>query len=168
MTTDILDPTEFWINDSICIHSESFDNNSNTECLKNPLDNYRCSANETVLVNTPCEKKFISISLVGNVILESRTNDVFCEELSHPHLFPTGIFGFQTKRKVSLSPSNILIGFFKLHTEICPCLRVNTFCSLSLMQMFNLGNQINISMGKVSSNQLTAGMHSSNFSEKVK
>ena len=36
---------------------------------------------------------------------ESLTNDKFCEELSHPHLFTTGKFGFQTKRKVQLSPS---------------------------------------------------------------
>ena len=40
-----------------------------------------------------------------NVMLESFTNDKFCEELNHPHLFPTGKFGFQTKRKVQLSPS---------------------------------------------------------------
>ena len=36
---------------------------------------------------------------------ESLTNDKFCEKLSHPHLFPTGKFGFQTKRKVQFSPS---------------------------------------------------------------
>ena len=36
---------------------------------------------------------------------ESLTNDKFCEELSHPNLFPTGKFGFQTNRNVQLSVS---------------------------------------------------------------
>ena len=38
---------------------------------------------ETVLVNTSCENEFISIALGENVMLESFTNDKFCEELSH-------------------------------------------------------------------------------------
>ena len=36
------------------------------------------------------------------------------------------------------------------------------------MQKLNLGNQINIAMRKVTSSQLTAGMPSSPFNEKVK
>ena len=36
---------------------------------------------------------------------ESLTHDIFCEELSHSHLFPTGNFGFQAKRKVQLTPT---------------------------------------------------------------
>lgn len=42
-----------------------------------------------------------------NVMPESLTNDKFCEELRYPH-FPTGKFGFQTKRKV-MHYRNILI-----------------------------------------------------------
>ena len=36
------------------------------------------------------------------------------------------------------------------------------------MQKLNLSNQINIAMRKVTSSQLTAGMLSTNFNEKVK
>ena len=64
----------------------------------------RCSANETILVNTSCENEFISLVLGANVMPESLTNDKFCEELSYPH-FSTGKFGFQTKKKVQLSLS---------------------------------------------------------------
>ena len=30
--------------------------------------------------------------------------DEYCEELSHPHLFPTGKFGYKVERNVKLSP----------------------------------------------------------------
>ena len=38
--------------------------------------------------------------------LKYLTNDVFCEKLSHPQVFPTRKFGFETKGKVQLSLSN--------------------------------------------------------------
>ena len=86
-------------------NSKSIDNNSNIELNDNPLDTYRRSASETALVNTSCENEFISIAPGENVRTESLTNDIFCEELSHLHLFPTGKFGFQTKRKIYLTPT---------------------------------------------------------------
>ena len=86
-------------------NSDNIDNNSNIEFFENPLDTGRCSGNETILVNTSCGNEFISIAPGENVIPESLTNDIYCGELSNPHLFPTGKFGFQTKRKVQLSPS---------------------------------------------------------------
>ena len=58
---------------------------------------HRFSASETVLVNKSCEtceNEFLSIAPVENVRPESFTNDIFCEKLSHPHLFPTRKFGF--------------------------------------------------------------------------
>ena len=72
-------------------------------------DAYRCSVNETVLVNTSCENKFTSIGSGENVMSESFTNDKFCEELSHPHLFPTGKFGFKQREKCSSRHRNISI-----------------------------------------------------------
>ena len=42
------------------------------------------------------------------------------------------------------------------------------FFAHSVMQKLNLSNQINIAMRKVTSSQVTAGMLSSNFNEKVK
>ena len=66
--SDISDPIDFTIDDSVSVFSgrkyertisKSIDNNSNTELNENPLDTYRCSASETVLVNTSCENEFI-------------------------------------------------------------------------------------------------------------
>ena len=110
--SDISDPIGFTIDDSVGVvtdrkherkSSKSIDNNSNIEFNENPLDTYRCSASETVLVNTSRENEFISIAPGENVRPESLTNDMFCEKLSHPHLFPAGKFGFQKKRKVYIT-----------------------------------------------------------------
>ena len=35
----------------------------------------------------------------------SLLNDMFCEELSHPHLFSTAQFGYNVKRDINLSAS---------------------------------------------------------------
>ena len=83
-------------------NSKSIDNNSNIKLNDNLLDTYRCTASKTVLVNTSCENEFISIAPGENARPESLTNDIFCEELSHAHLLPTGKFGFQTNKKVYL------------------------------------------------------------------
>ena len=53
---------------------------------------------EQELVNTPGEgKQPISV-----------LNDRFCEELAHPHLFPTGKYGYQIEREIPSSPSKYL------------------------------------------------------------
>ena len=56
---------------------------------------HRCSANETILVNTSCENEFISIAPGENVMPESLTNDKFCEELSHHTYFLLENLGFK-------------------------------------------------------------------------
>ena len=107
VTTDTLNLIGFRINSSIWSSSKSFDNNSNIESLE--IDAYRCSAYETNLVNTSCKNKFILIAPGENVVPESLTNDIFWGKLSHPHLFPIQKNGFQIKREVPLSTSDILI-----------------------------------------------------------
>ena len=112
---NIADPVDFRIDGIVDINGERnldstfferINNNSNIESNENSLNAYRCSANETVLLNTSSENEFISIAPGENVIAESLLDDKFCEELSHPLLFSTGKFGFQFKRKVELSPTN--------------------------------------------------------------
>jgi len=39
----------------------------------------------------------------GQIPLSILTDD-FCEEFAHPHLFPTGKFGYKVERKIRLSP----------------------------------------------------------------
>ena len=116
--SDIFDPIDFTIEDSISVisdrkhertNSKSIDNNSNIKLNENPLDAYRCSASETVLVNTSCENKFISIAPGENVIPESLTNYIFCEELRHPHFFLLENLGFKQGEKYISHHQNILI-----------------------------------------------------------
>ena len=64
-------------------------NESNIELNDNPLDQYRCVANETGLVYALFKKEFVSISPGENSTAESLIGDIFCEEVSHSHLFPT-------------------------------------------------------------------------------
>ena len=94
LTSDISNSIDFRIDGSISVNNDSKDDstnsdygdyNSNIEFCENLLNTYRCSANETVLVNTSCEYEFISIAPGENVMPESLPNDKFCEELSHPH-----------------------------------------------------------------------------------
>ena len=59
---------------------------------ENPLNQYRVSANEIVLIPTiPCETSEERITMFQGegVIPISILTDTNCEELSHPHLFPT-------------------------------------------------------------------------------
>ena len=74
---------------------------------ENPVDQYRVSANESALIPTiPCEASEESITMAPGegVTPISILTDKHCEELAHPHLFPTGKFGYSAPRKVALSP----------------------------------------------------------------
>ena len=80
LTLDISNSIDFRIDDSSSVNndrkvditsSDNIDNNSNIEFCQHPLNAYRCSANETVLVNTSFENKFISIARGENVMPES-------------------------------------------------------------------------------------------------
>ena len=175
--SDISDPIDFTIDDSVGVfsdrkherkNSKSTNNNSNIELNENPLDTYRCSASETVLVNASCENEFISIAPGKNVRPESLTNDIFCEEVSHPHLFPTEKFGFQTKRKLYLTSTKYFNQRLLNYTQKFSSNSDHRFFAHSVMQKLNRSGQVNIAMRKVTSSLLTAGMHSSNFNEKVK
>ena len=86
LTSDISNSIDFRIDGCISVNndrkddstnSDNIDNNSNIEFCENPLDTYRCSANESVLVNTSCENEFISIAAGENVMPGSLTNDIF-------------------------------------------------------------------------------------------
>ena len=77
----------------------------NTDADKNPLDLYKCASNETVLLNTSHENEFISIAPGEASVPVPFSHDLFCEELSHHHLFPYGKFGCQIKRQTPLWPT---------------------------------------------------------------
>ena len=80
----------------------------NTDVDENPLDLYKCSSNETVLVKTFNENEFISIAPGKGSVLVPFNHGLFCEELSHLHLIPYGKFRFQIKGQILLSPTKYL------------------------------------------------------------
>ena len=129
----------------------------------------------SISCNTPipisfqiCKYGFISIALGENIKPEPLTNDIFCEELSHPHLIATGKSGFQLKKKVQLAPFKYFNQWLLNYTQICLSDSDYIFFAHSIMQRFNLSNQINITTRKVISNRLIADMLRSNFNEKAK
>ena len=85
--------------------------------------------------------KWIDVnSATWNFLPDSPTNDKFCEEQSHPHLFPTGKIGFQTKREVQLSPSKYFNQQLLNYTQKSSSDSDYNFFAQSVMQKFNLSN----------------------------
>ena len=83
---------------------------------------------------------------------------MFCEELSYPHLFPYGKFGFQIKRQIPLSPTKYfnqrLLNYTHKFSSDCGYI----FFAHKVIQSVNLHNRINIDMRKVTSDKLTTCM----------
>ena len=94
-------------------------------------------------------------------------NDIYCEEMTHPHLLPTGKFGYKVKRDVPLTPSKYfnqrLLNYSQHFASDADCI----FFGHSVMQKIQLNEQISIVMRKITSNSLNAGMLSSNFKATV-
>ena len=90
-----------------------------------------------------------------------------CEEIAHPHLFPTGKFGYKVQREIKLSPVKYFNQCLLNYKQIFSSDSDYIFYALSVMQQLNLNSQINIVM-KICTNNVTAGMLSNNFTDTVK
>ena len=77
---------------------------SQIEENENPLDAHRLGAYETTLISNMPQSEELTIAPGEGKQLMSILNDQYCEELAHPHLFPTGNFGYKIERNVKLSP----------------------------------------------------------------
>ena len=142
---------------------------ANLETNENPLNVHQTNACESVLITTALsEDEFITIAPGEGIQPLSILNDSHCEELAHPHLFPTGKFGYQVKRDVALSPVKYFNQRFLNYTQKFASDSDYIFFAHSVILKLYLNNQINIAMRKVASNSLTAGMLNRNFKEKVK
>lgn len=87
------------------------DSDNELETDENTLDKYRLSADETTLMSNMPTPDDIDNKILNLAPGEGRNpisilNDKYCEELAHPHLFPTGKFGYKVPREIALSPSN--------------------------------------------------------------
>ena len=90
-------------------------------------------------------------------------NDIYCEEMAHPHLYPTGKFGYKVKGDVPLTPSKYFKQRLLNYSQHFASDPDYIFFAHSVMQKIHLNDQISIAMRKITSNCLNAGMLSSNF-----
>ena len=79
------------------------------EALDDLLSEFRTSSVETTFVSeipSACEmEESIVFAPVEGKEPVSILNDKFCDELGHPHLFPTGQYGYKVEREIPLTPS---------------------------------------------------------------
>ena len=64
------------------------------------LDQNRSAANETVLISenqSAAGREELTIVPGENKKVVLFLSDQYCEELAHPHMFPTGKFGYKVK-----------------------------------------------------------------------
>ena len=134
----------------------------------NPLDDFRFGASETMLVSIIPQAEDLVIAPGEGMQPMSILMDEKCEELAHPHLFPTGKFGYKVERDVKLSPVKYFNQRLLNYKQKFSSDSDYIFYALSVMQQLNLNGQINIAMKKTCTNQLNAGMLSNNFSNTVK
>ena len=87
--------------------------------------------------------------------------------MSHPHLFPTGKFGYKVDREVKLSPSKYFNQRLLNYTQKFACDSDYIFFAHQVLQQLNLRSKINIAMKKVACKNVNAGMLSENFQETV-
>ena len=143
------------------------------ETIENPLEAFRFSSDETMLMSHMPSSNEIDNEILTLAPGEGKNplsilNDEFCEELAHPHLFPTGKYGYKIKRETPLSPVKYFNQRLLNYTQLFASDSDYIFFANSIMQQIHLSSQINIAMKKVSSDQLNAGMLSQNFKETVK
>ena len=83
--------------------------------------------------------------------------------MAHPHLFPTGKFGYKVKRKFHITPSKYFNQRLLHYSEQYASDTDYVFFTHVVMQKIQLNDQINIAMQKISSDSLNAGKLSTNF-----
>ena len=79
--------------------------------------------------------------------------NIYCEEMTHPHIFPTGRFSYKVKRNVPSTPSK----YFNQRL-----LNYSQIFAHAVKQKIQLNNQISIAIRKIASDNLNAGMLTKN------
>ena len=143
----------------------------NLEEDENPLDDLRVGSNESMLVsNIPyaIDEENITIAPGEGKKPLSMLSDKNCEELAFPYLLPKGRFGFNVNREIPLSTSKYFNQRLLNYTQRFASDADYIFFAHSVIQQTQLNSNINIALKKVQTNNLTAGMFSSNFQDTVK
>ena len=147
------------------------DDTSSIEESENPQNQYRLRTSETTFVPNIPFQRFddgnIAIAPGEDNIPISVICDENCEELAHPYLFPTGKFGYTSKRNVNLSPTKYFNQRLLNYKQKFASDSDYIFFAQAVTQHLNLNSRINIAMQKIKAEGLTAGMLSQNFKERV-
>ena len=125
----------------------------NEEIYKDPLSKFRAPYVETTIFsevppNCELEQKIIIAPGEGKQPI-SVLNEKFCEEPAHPHFFPSGRYGYQIEREISLSPSKYFNQRLLHYSQKFAADSDHIFFTHSALQKFQLSSQINIAMRKV-------------------
>ena len=148
----------------------SFEENE-FEC-EDSLSLYRSAVNETVMIS---ESPNVLIDNENGIIAPgegkipiSLTNDEYCEELAHPHLFPSGKFGHTAVREVKLSPTKYFNQRLLNYTQRFSSDADYIFFAHKMLLQYNLRSQINIALKRVANCTLSAGVMAGNYDETIK
>ena len=139
--------------ENIPIFVEEVPKNTDEFEQSNPLDKFKTTSNETLLVSNLVEPGEVRENIFNIAPGEGQNplpilNDDFCEELAHPHLFPTGKFGYKVKRNILLSPVKYFNQRLLNYTQRFASDSDYIFFANSVLQQLNLNNQINVAMKK--------------------
>ena len=139
------------------------------DVLDDPLPKFKAVSDETTVISeirsaTDIEKAFTVTPGEGK---QPRTllSDEFCEELAHPHLFPTGKFGYKVEREIQISPSKYFNQRLLNYSQKFASDSDYIVFAHSVLQKLQLHSQIHIAVRKVACSTLTAGVFSKKFKE---
>ena len=138
-----------------------------TEDSEDPLAQFQTpSAEKTITTEIPTldelEEGIVIAPGEGKKPL-SILHDDYCEEMAHPHLFPTGKFGYKDKWKFHLIPSKYFNQRLLHYLQQFDSDTDYIFFTHAVMQKIRLNDQINTAMKKIASDSLNAGKLSKNF-----
>ena len=165
---------DFNIDDNLSVpninHFEEL--NENEFDCEDPLSLYRSTVSETVMIS---ETPNILIDDESAIVAPgegktpvSLTDDEYCEELAHPHLFPTGKFGYNVTRDTKLSPTKYFNQRLLNYTQKFSSDTDYIFFAHKTLLQHNLRSQINIALKRVTNCTLNAGMLGRNYDETIK
>ena len=148
------------------INSSTADNDVINKEVEEPITENHVSSCETSLIYEKAVDELVLSPCEGKkpILLYQ---DKYCEELSHPFLFPTGNFGYQVKRDVHLSPIKYFNQRLLNYTQKFASDSDYIFFAQIITQHLRIMSRINIAMKKVSGN-LTAGDLRNNYDSTIK
>ena len=152
----------------------NFGEGSNDSEFENedPMDQHRLACVETTLISK-CPHAIVDDENIIVAPGEGKSplnilKDPNVEVLAFPDLFPSGKFGLSALRDIKLTHTKYFNQRLLNYTQRFASDTDYIFYANFVSQQTNLQNQIHVAMRKVSGRNISAGMLSENFKERVK